>query len=285
MDDAAYDGPVLDNHLHLNETAGRGLGAVDEFVAAGGTHLIVINRPASGYVDTVETVEDFTVGFEQTCALVDRVDERLPGTAWAMLGVHPTTISDLLENGLTPAEAAELMAGGLEQAAAYVRQGEALGLKSGRPHYAVDDVVGAASNQVLEHAMTLAGELECAIQLHTEGGDAFPDIAAMAADAGVVPRRVVKHYAAGPLEALTPSVTANKDTLQAVVQSEAPFLIETDYLDDPQRPGAVLGPKTVPRRTRWLAKQGATDALYRAHVETPAMVYGVDTEATLGGRD
>ena len=26
-------------------------------------------------------------------------------------------------------------------------------------------------------------------------------------------------------------------------------MLETDYLDDPKRPGAVMGPKTVPRKT------------------------------------
>lgn len=281
MKTAAYSGPVLDNHLHLNDADGKGVGAVEEFAAAGGTHLIILNRPAPGYVNEVETVDDFTVGFERTCAIVDRARERLPGTAWAVLGVHPTTISHLLENGLPPEEAADLMAAGLDQAAEYVRRGDALGLKSGRPHYAVDDTVAAASNRVLEHALTLAGDIGCAVQLHTEGGDQFPEITAMATAAGVPPEQVVKHYAAGPLEELTPSVTASKDTIDAAVASGEPFLIETDYLDDPSRPGAVLGPKTVPRRARWLADRGATEALRRAYIDTPAMVYGIDTEATL----
>jgi len=35
--------------------------------------------------------------------------------------------------------------------------------------------------------------------------------------------------------------------------------METDYLDDKTRPGAVLGPKTVPRRTLELLKQGLID--------------------------
>ena len=31
--------------------------------------------------------------------------------------------------------------------------------------------------------------------------------------------------------------------------------LETDYIDDPRRPGAVLGPATVPRKTRqWIEK-------------------------------
>ena len=52
--------------------------------------------------------------------------------------------------------------------------------------------------------------------------------------------------------------------------------------DDPDRPGAVMGPKTVPRRVRWLLDEGHEAAVRRAHVETHAEVYGVDTAGTLG---
>jgi TatD-related deoxyribonuclease len=30
--------------------------------------------------------------------------------------------------------------------------------------------------------------------------------------------------------------------------------METDFLDDPRRPGAVLGPKTIPKRTQELCR-------------------------------
>jgi TatD-related deoxyribonuclease len=60
-------------------------------------------------------------------------------------------------------------------------------------------------------------------------------------------------------------------------------MMETDFIDDPDRPGAVLGPKTVPRRVRWLLQEGHEDAVRVAHVETPERVYGIDTEDTLEG--
>jgi TatD-related deoxyribonuclease len=42
-----------------------------------------------------------------------------------------------------------------------------------------------------------------------------------------------------------------------------------------------MGPKTVPRRVRWLLEDGYDDAVRTAHVQTPKLVYDVDTEATL----
>jgi TatD-related deoxyribonuclease len=42
-----------------------------------------------------------------------------------------------------------------------------------------------------------------------------------------------------------------------------------------------MGPKTVPRRVRWLLADGHEETVRVAHVETPLAVYGVDTEATM----
>jgi len=37
--------------------------------------------------------------------------------------------------------------------------------------------------------------------------------------------------------------------------SDSMWGMETDFLDDPNRPGAVLGPKTVPKRTQQLCSR------------------------------
>lgn len=271
--------PVLDDHLHLNATTGRGLGAVETFADAGGTHLIVINRPSWQYDGLPEGPADFRRGFEATVDIVGAATDRLPGRAWAVLGVHPTLVSRLVEEGQSPEAAADLMMAGIDVAAEYVADGRALGLKSGRPHYEVSDAVWAASNRVMRHAFRRGAELGCAVQLHAEAGDEFREVGDWAEAAGLPRERVVKHYSDGPVDGITPSVTADKEALLAAAGSDAPFLMETDFLDDPDRPGAVLGPKTVPRRVRWLLDEGYETAVQRAHIETPAAVYGIDTTA------
>jgi len=51
-------------------------------------------------------------------------------------------------------------------------------------------------------------------------------------------------------------------------------------MDDPARPGAVLGPKTVPKRTRQLSEAGVDDeVLYRAHLDLPERLYGPSVRA------
>ncbi|WP_459194751.1 TatD family hydrolase [Halosimplex sp. J119] len=279
---AEIDGPVLDDHMHLDPVHGRGVEAAAEFADNGGTHLLVVNKPSWHLLeDLPEGREGFREVFDLTVDVVERASDVLPGRAWPVLGVHPALVSQLVDDGLDPEDARDRMQAGLDVAAEYVADGPALGLKSGRPHYDVADEVWAASNDVMKHGFDLAAEAGCAIQLHAEGGEDFREVAEWAEDRGLPPERVVKHYSGGRLQGITKSVISNKEDLQVAIEEDEPFMMETDYIDDPDRPGAVLGVKTVPRRVRWLLEEGHDEAIERAHVETPAAVYGIDTEATL----
>jgi TatD-related deoxyribonuclease len=273
--------PVLDNHLHLDPVNGRNTEAAEAFASMGGTHLLVLNKPSWSLVEAADDESIFEEVFELTIGAVEDATEVLDGRAWPVLGVHPALISKLIEQGYTPTEARDIMQAGLDVAAEYVASGPALAIKSGRPHYDVDDAVWDASNEVMRYAFDLAGEVGCAVQLHTEGGEDFEQVAEWAEDEGLPRERVVKHYSGGRLQGPIKSVLADKEELEIAVEEADPFLMETDFIDDPDRPGAVLGPKTVPKRTRWMLEQGYEEAVRTAHVETPARVYGIDTEATL----
>lgn len=282
MSDGTLPTPVLDNHMHLDPRHGQGVEAVKDFARVGGTHLLVVNKPSWHLGVEADEPEDFRAVFEETLAAVADASEVLPGRAWPVLGVHPGLISRLVdERGFAPEEARDLMQGGLEVAAEYVADGRALALKSGRPHYEVTDAVWAASNDVMRHAFALGADHDCVVQLHTEASEDLTEIADWAEERGLSRTRVVKHYAAGKLAGPTPSVMSEKDRLERAAERDEPFLMETDFVDDPDKPGAVLGPKTVPRRVRWLLEEGYEDAVRTAHVETPGDVYGIDTEATL----
>jgi TatD-related deoxyribonuclease len=276
------DTPVLDDHLHLDPRHGRGVDAVEDFVRLGGTHLLVVNKPSWHLGVGPDEPAAFRAVFEETLDAVAAANEVLPGRAWPVLGVHPGLISRLVdERGFAPEAARDLMQGGLEVASEFVADDRALALKSGRPHYEVSDAVWDASNAVTRRAFELGAVLDCAVQLHTEASEDLTDLAAVAEESGLDPTNVVKHYAEGRLAGLTPSVMSEKDRLERAAESGEPFLMETDFVDDPEKPGMVMGPKTVPRRVRWMLEEGYGEAVRRAHVETPEAVYGIDTEATL----
>lgn len=272
--------PILDNHLHLDPDHGRGIEAVKDFARSGGTHLLVVNKPSWHLGALPVSGEDFRHVFETTLGAVSDANDVLDGRAWPVLGVHPGLVSQLTEAGHDPEQAGEIMRAGLDLASEYL-DGEALALKSGRPHYEVSDGVWEASNAVLKHALALGAENDCAVQLHTEGSEDLTEIAEWAEERGLPAHRVVKHYAGGRLAGPTPSVICDKDELRRAADGGEPFLMETDFIDDPDRPGAVMGPKTVPRRVSWLREEGSDEAIRTAHVETPERVYDIDTIATL----
>ena len=80
-----------------------------DFSRAGGTHLLVVNKPSWHLGDLPESGVDFEHIFETTLGVVEESTKILDGRAWPVLGVHPGLISQLTEAGHTPADASEIM--------------------------------------------------------------------------------------------------------------------------------------------------------------------------------
>jgi TatD-related deoxyribonuclease len=266
--------PVTDDHIHIDPVNGRGLEAAKDFRRAGGTHLFLVSKPSWSFGITPAKGEDFTPVFEKTLCIAREI-RGLGIGVFPVLGVHPAEITRLAE-GMGLARAERAMVEGLDAAGRYVSMGEAVALKSGRPHYEAAPEVMEASNRILRHALGLAREHGCAVQLHAEGGPCA-DVVEMARHAGLRPERVVKHFAT-PETPLVPSLIARHEGVPALARAGRPFMMESDYMDENSRPGSVLGPRSVPRFTRRLLEGGelSEEAAYRIHGETPSRTYGVE---------
>jgi TatD-related deoxyribonuclease len=98
----------------------------------------------------------------------------------------------------------------------------------------------------------------------------------MAQRANVPKERVVKHYGS-PDTPLHPSLIAKHEAIPRFAREMRCFTMESDYMDENSRPGAVTGPKSVPRYTNLLLKKGliSPDDCFRIHAETIERVYGV----------
>lgn len=274
--------PVLDNHCHIDPRNGEGIEAVEKFARSGGTHMCIVNKPSWSLGVEADEGDDFRAVFEETLGVVEEASDALEGEAFAVLGVHPGLVSRLLGRYGGPQKdeaverAEEVMKAGLEVAAEYVEDGRAIALKSGRPHYDVKEPTWEASNNVMEHAFELGSENDCAVQLHTEDGDDFSDIRDKAEGVGMPPDSVVKHYSSPSVSEVQRSVLAREEWAFEAAEDGRDFFLETDYIDDSDRPGAVLGTRTVPRRVESLLEAGHYDAVERACVTLPEEVYGVE---------
>jgi TatD-related deoxyribonuclease len=274
MKSPAY--PVTDDHIHIDPVNGRGLEAAKDFLRAGGTHLFLVSKPSWSLGIEVSSGSDYVKVFDETLRIAEMIRET-GLVVFPVLGVHPAEINRLSER-MTLAEATTLMKSGLDCAATYVREGKAVALKSGRPHYEVGPELLAASNEVLAHALHLAADCTCALQIHAETGPCA-DVVEMAKAVHMPVERVVKHYGS-PETHLHPSLIAKHEALPQLIREHRRFTMESDFMDENSRPGAVIGPKSVPRYTNHLIASGAmtSDDCYYVHKETVERVYGVTVE-------
>jgi TatD-related deoxyribonuclease len=268
--------PVTDDHIHIDPVNGRGIDAARDFLRAGGTHLFLVSKPSWSLDVHPSRGADYAGVFDETLRVAEMIRET-GVTVFPVLGVHPAEISRLTER-MSLAEATAIMKAGLDCAASCVREGKAVALKSGRPHYEVSPDVLAASNEVLAHALQLAADCACALQIHAETGPCN-DVVVMAKAAHMPVERVVKHYGS-PETPLHPSLIAKHEALPRLIREHRRFTMESDYMDENSRPGAVIGPKSVPRYTNQLVAAGkmTPEDCFFIHAETVERVYGVTVQ-------
>ena len=276
-----WTGPILDDHFHLNRN-GRFLDAARDFLRVGGTDLVLVHCPDFSAPPTAR--KGHSEAYADTIAMSEQVRELGLGVR-VILGPHPAAFAHQFESLGDRAE--ENYWDSIETALDFVHEGKAHGIgEVGRPHWQVSDEIWNRSNSLLLETMKLAAREGIPLQLHVEGesDDTYGELAQMADKAGLLRERLVRHYAPPKIDAaythgLTPSVLAGSgaiDELMSTFESSSHgFMLETDYMDDPNRPGAVLGPKTVPKRTRQLLAAGLDEEiLYRCHRDLPDRIYG-----------
>jgi len=272
--------PIFDAHMHL-DPEGRNLEAANEFQRAGGTGLVLVSKPYRSI--PCSAVADFERNYELTVGMADKVRTATGLQVLVAVGPHPAELPRLAaELGLEKAK--QVMLGALEAAGRFAAEGKAQALgEIGRPHFPVEQDILSSSNELLETGMRIASERGCAAVLHTESATpaVFSELAAMARRAGLGLDRTVKHFSPPVVRleenaGLFPSVIAGKGAFEKALAQGTRFMVETDYIDDPRRPGAVLGPATVPRRTLDLLSRGVLteEQAWVIHRDNPALVFG-----------
>lgn len=270
---------VLDNHFHVR-VDGRSVEAAKDFERAGGTHLIIAHLPRNEH--RVEVERSHMEAFRTTLNLAQRVREGTSLKVFATVGPYPVELIRLAEHGSLQ-DAVDVMMKGMEAAAKLVEEGEAIAIgEIGRPHFPVEREIADASNEIMQYGMKLAAEVGCPVVLHTESASAgvFAELAEMADKVGLEREKVVKHFSPPLVDernaGLFPSIVASRKNISEAISQGNRFLMETDYLDDLRRPGAVLGPATVPKRTKAFLQNGSftEEDVAKIHEENPARVYG-----------
>ena len=270
--------PAYDNHLHLSPS-GRNIEALKEFKAAGGTGLTLVTLPYPEVI--ISEGADFMRSFRITLSLAEKARETGLKVNVAV-GPYPVLLIPLAERfGLDRAEG--MLIKGMEDAASLVADGKANCLgEIGRPHFPVDDPkILESSNRILLRGMELAHEVDCPVMIHCES-ESYTDesLATLAKEAGLDPGRVIKHSSppwVTPEEThgVMPSIPASRSLIREAISKSDRFMIETDFIDDPQKPNAIMAVTSVPKRINGLHQSGelSEEQIHRICIDIPDELY------------
>jgi TatD-related deoxyribonuclease len=278
------DLPIVDHHCHLSPT-GEGVGAATRFAAGGGTHLF-LNTQAYG-TEPPTSVQEYEEQFGQTSRLAHRIREETGVGVYVVLAPYPV---DLVSLGpqLGIRAAVDIQLAALDLAGRWIAAQQAVALgEVGRPHFPVSAELAEACEEVFRHALEVGRDVGCPVVVHSEDLDeaGFRNLASLAAQCSFPPGRLIKHYTRRFIRlegraGIVPSFLANRKLVADSLRSEGPWFWETDFLDDPQRPGAVMDILTIPRRVRQIAAHTPelVDRLHIPFQKSIREVYGFAPE-------
>ncbi len=257
--------PIYDNHIHMSPS-GRNIDAIREFEAAGGTGFTLVTLP---YKEAqIDSSEDFVDSFEITYRMASLVKEYTEVEVNVAVGPYPILLLGLAEkHGLD--NAVGIMIEGMEIAGNAVAEGKAQALgEIGRPHFPVSEEIWNASNNILETGMSIAKENGCPVIIHSEAGtiETNLSLSRIAKKAGLDPERVIKHSSPPFVTeeenyGVMPSIPASRTYIrEAIGKGSGRFMLETDYYDDPEKPGARMSVNTVPKRIKAMLTNGEMTA-------------------------
>lgn len=250
---------IFDNHLHLRRD-GRFLDAIKEFKKAGGTHFVLCQLPMTRLVLQSKSYKSC---YLETLKMAEEIKSEIDIGVFVTVGPYPVDYLKLIER-YDRKTTIEIMRKGIDEAATLCEEKKCIGIgEIGRPHFQVDSQILEDSNEILLYGMQRAKDVDVPVILHTESTTIIQckNLVEMGKKVGLFPEKIVKHFSP-PLVletenyGLMPSVLASTKNIMAAISKGTRFMMETDYIDDIRRPGAVLGPKTVPKRTLDLINNG-----------------------------
>ncbi len=274
---------IFDNHLHLRRD-GRFIHTIKEFKKVGGTHFVLCQYP---FTELLLKEKSYKPCYSKTLKMADEIRTEIDIGVFVTCGPYPVDYLKLKES-FGRVKAIEIMMNGMDEAAKLCEEKKCIGIgEIGRPHFPVDQNIIHDSNKILQYGMEKAAELNVPVVVHTESTSPqqCKELVEMGKKAGLSADKIVKHFAPALIKkeenfGLMPSVLASKKNIVKALKKGSRFLMETDYIDDPKRPGAVLGPKTIPKLMNNLLNEGliSEEKIYEIHVKNPQETYGIVLE-------
>ena len=276
-----------DGHSHTNPVKGLGIKNIAKrFKQVNGWFIALVSLPPHHY-DLDETLEGYKKSFDiliNECRVAR--EEGLRVACFA--GIHPAEIDRMVsQNPKHSEKVIEFAEQVLNYIAKLVKDGLINGIgEIGRPHYKAAPESFVVSEIVLRRALEVARDLQCPVHLHLEQGG-FVTAKSIADAISLLQlnrEKVILHH----VDVLT-AVYAQSLGLLFTVPGKLPilsevfkrlkpvYMIESDFIDDPKRPGVSSYPWQIVENQLKLLSEGmvSEEYLYKINVDVISRVYGV----------
>lgn len=277
-----------DGHMHSNPITGMGIAKVGrKFIESGGWFAVLVSLPPyhygfensfEGYIKSIDVLI-------KECKTAKEVGLKV----LCLSGVHPAAIESEVtrdpKHGLWVLEKAIAV---IDYAAKLVREGVIDGFgEVGRPHYKAIPEAFVVNNIVTRYALTRARDLGSVVHLHLEQGGELTalDIENLVNDVRIPKGKVILHHVdistarASQKRGLVFTVPGKYPVLKEAFKSLGPtYMVESDFIDDPKRPGVSSYPWDIVANQLRLLREGIVEEeyIYKLNVDFVAKTYGIE---------
>ena len=283
--------PFADAHGHTNPV--RGLGAekvAKRFREAGGWFMALVALSPTAYGMEPTSVESYVRVVDEILINECRTAEEAGLRVACLAGFHPAEVDKLIDRyKMDPMRVLELGLSVVERMEKLCLEGVLDGIgEVGRQHYKTTAERVLISQIIMERALQAVKDHECMVHLHLENAGIatvdLTDIAVRRIGASRLERVVFHHSKPVMVEraselgyaATLPGVERLME--HAVRNLKPVFMVESDYIDDPARPGAVVYPWDMALTQERLLRRKLVDEEYRYKINVDNVVrsYGVE---------
>lgn len=258
-----------DSHCHTNPVYGIGARSIAKaFKKNNGWFIALVSLPPYHYGFSEPSIESYVKVIELMVREARVVREEGLETR-ILIGFHPAEVDEYIRRGVEPVKVLELATNVLELIGKYHDEGFVDGIgEVGRQHYSTNPMNIVLSELVMVKAFEIAKDKDMVVQIHCEqsGVVTAKSIEFFVEKTGLPKVNLAVHhvdYITG-FELETRGVwhtipIKSKDLVKALKEGRKWALIESDYIDDPKRPGVSAYPWEIPLKLNELVKNGVID--------------------------
>lgn len=240
----------IDSHAHASPL---GLGydeVVRRFKLGGGRFIVLVQLTPGGY-GFENDLEGVVKSLEAHVALCDKV-KREHGGVLCFGGLHPA-VADRLARSTRGVDSvySEIERGYMKKLENLISEGLLDGLgEFGRPHYPSPPESWAINELLLVRSLETARDLDVPVHIHSENAGLITlrSLKLFVDKVGISREKILVHHVPPSQtsiytrEGFYVSIVGKFEVVKTIGSECLNVVIESDYLDDPRRPGAVAYP-------------------------------------------